>query len=171
MAVVAQRRFSTFNLYPARRSGMVDELRRSSLFSAASDRDLRRVARSAEIVVLPADHQVTRQGQRIEEFLIVMSGQVAITTDSKLVRMAGPGTWLGALPLMRRSRSHVAVVSLTPVRLLCLGPREFWAFADAVPGFAARLLADVARGNITPLDASMEAAVELDGWADDRRCG
>jgi hypothetical protein len=173
------------------RSGMLDELRQSPLFSGATDRQLRSVARSAEVAVVPADYRLTRQGDRVQEFLVVVSGRLAVTAGAKLVRVVGPGTWLGAVPILRQSRSQVSVTALTPARVICLGVREFNAFADAVPGFAARLLADIARGAMTPLDSALDVPDgppidSLDGWAGagsgrrtdtetgteaDRRCG
>lgn len=120
---------------------LTDELEAMALFAAMPRRELRRMAKSIETLILAPGVSLQAEGERVREFFIVSKGSVAVTAGERTLGYMLPGQWSDASGLLHRGSSPVSLMTATPVRILSLGQREFIACLDTVPGLARRLLA------------------------------
>ena len=111
-----------------------------ALFSAVPRRELRRLARYTETLILGFDVWLQLEGARVHEFFVVLEGDVAVTVDGDPVGYLLPGQWSDGAPILTGGPSPVGLVTATRARILSLGEREFVACLDTVPGLARRLL-------------------------------
>jgi CRP-like cAMP-binding protein len=122
------------------RRSTADELQATPLFSALPKRELRRMARSVETLILPAGRWLQAEGQRVHEFFVVSKGEVAVTSGARTTGYLLPGQWSDGVALLHAGVAHYGLATATPARVLSLGEREFVACLDTVPGLARRLL-------------------------------
>ncbi len=111
----------------------------SALSVAASER----VARSAVTRDVEAGDIVFRQGEFGDRFYIVVSGQLEVAVDGKLVRTLGIGDHFGELALLRRIPRTATVTALTEARLVSVERQDFLgalsgrnAVTEAIPSTA-----------------------------------
>jgi hypothetical protein len=71
------------------------------LFAAASRQVLERLADSIEIVEIPADTDVVREGDPADALWIIAGGEVSVTVDGSFVRTMGPRSYFGEIGLLR----------------------------------------------------------------------
>lgn len=84
------------------------------LFAALSADQLRRLSRIGARAHEPAGAQLTREGERGNEFLVILEGTVEIHHgDDRVVATLGPGDFLGEIALIdeRARRSATAVAT------------------------------------------------------------
>jgi CRP-like cAMP-binding protein len=117
-----------------------DELQATPLFSALPKRELRRMARSVETLILPAGRWLQAEGERVREFLVVSQGHVAVTAGARTIGYLLPGQWSDGSTLLHAGSARYGLATATPARVLSFGEREFVACLDTVPGLARRLL-------------------------------
>jgi len=117
-----------------------DELQATPLFSALPKRQLQRMAKSVETLILPAGHWLQAEGQRVHEFFVVSDGQVAVTSGARTIGYLLPGQWSDGAALLHAAVARHGLATATSARVLSLGEREFVACLDTVPGLARRLL-------------------------------
>jgi CRP-like cAMP-binding protein len=119
---------------------LTDELEAAPLFAAMPKRELRRMARSIETLILGPGVCLQSEGERVHEFFVVSRGEVAVTAGGGCVGYLLPGQWSDAAGLLHGGLSPVGLETATAARVLSLGEREFVACLDTVPGLARRLL-------------------------------
>ena len=94
---------------------------------------------------IAAGEVLLRQDTVGREFLIVASGQLAVTRSSageaEFVTVVESGSVVGEMSLINRAPRSATVTTLTPVRLYAGTTQEFFAFLDAVPTAGRRILA------------------------------
>jgi CRP-like cAMP-binding protein len=115
----------------------LDELRR--LFEEASDRELREIASLADEIDVPAGFDLTREGERGREAVILASGAATVERDGETIATVGPGDIVGELALVTYSPRSATVTTTEPSRLFVLGERDFRALVDRVPSFSRRV--------------------------------
>jgi MFS family permease len=71
------------------------------LFEAASRRVLEQLAGSVEVVEMPDDTDVVREGEPADALWIVVDGEVTVTVDGEFVRTMGPRSYFGEIGLLR----------------------------------------------------------------------
>lgn len=97
-------------------------------------------------VDLPQGALLFREGDAGDSFYTVVDGQVEIlkaleTEDERLLRVQGPGTFLGELSLLEQSGLRTAAVrARTPVTLLTMSRADFRALLQRRPVLAVEVL-------------------------------
>jgi serine phosphatase RsbU (regulator of sigma subunit) len=102
-------------------------------------------------VTLPQGALLFREGDPGDSFCAIVNGQVEIlkalgTEDERLLRVQGPGTFLGEVSLLEQDGLRTASVrTRTPVTLLTMSRADFQALLQRRPALAVELLRVVSR--------------------------
>lgn len=118
----------------------LDHLAEVPLFSAASRKDLQKIARASDEVEVKAGRVLVDQGRPGHEFFLILEGNASVRRNNRKVAQLGPGQYFGELSLLDRGPRTATVVADTPMRVLVLGQREFLGVLDDVPGLAYKIL-------------------------------
>ena len=135
----------------ASRKASLEHLRNVPLFSSCSTKDLEKIAKAGDELVMPAGSMIVDQGQTGREAFIVLEGTVTVKRNGKKVATLGAGTVVGELSLLDHGPRTATVVCDTDCRLMLITQRHFLAVVDDVPALAHKLLASLA-GRIRELD-------------------
>jgi CRP-like cAMP-binding protein len=95
------------------------------LFDAASRLVLERLAGSVEVVELPADTDVVREGEPADALWIIADGEVAVTVNGEFVRTMGPRSYFGEIGLLRGIPRTATVRTTEPSVLWRLSGEDF----------------------------------------------
>ncbi|MFM1751754.1 MAG: hypothetical protein RL119_716 [Actinomycetota bacterium] len=129
----------------------LESLRKVSLFSSCSNKDLEKIAKAADEITLPAGKLIVDQGQTGREAFIIMSGSATVRRNGKKVANLGAGAVVGELSLLDHGPRTASVVADTECVVLVISQRQFLAVIDAIPALSHKLLATLA-GRIRELD-------------------
>ncbi|MBW3621602.1 MAG: cyclic nucleotide-binding domain-containing protein [Actinobacteria bacterium] len=132
----------------------IDGIARLELFDGLSRRQLSRLATLADEIERPAGTELARQGAFGGEALIVLDGMILIERDGHEIAVVGAGTVLGEIALLDRVRRNATVTTLTSVRLLVLGIRDFQALLYEFPAIADRIERDAEARHAAAHEAS-----------------
>lgn len=122
------------------RSSYQDHLSEVPLFAACSRRDLAKIAKASDEVLVKAGRSLVDEGRPGHEFFLILDGTATVRRNNRKVAELGPGQYFGELSLLDRGPRTATVVADTPMKLLVLGQREFLGVLDEVPGLANKLL-------------------------------
>ena len=129
----------------------LDSLRRVSLFSSCSTKDLEKIAKAGDEVTLEAGTVIVDQGQTGREAFVIISGSATVKRNGKKVATLGTGSVVGELSLLDHGPRTATVVAETECTMLVISQRQFLAVIDAIPAISHKLLATLA-GRIRELD-------------------
>jgi CRP/FNR family cyclic AMP-dependent transcriptional regulator len=132
-------------------------LRAVPMFATLSKRELGLLLRQADELRYPARQQVVKEGTRGEEFWMVIDGELAVERGGREVARLGPGEFFGELAVIDTTTRDATVVSKTPVDLLCIGQRSFWALVEGSPTLMRKMMVGMAR-RLHEMDAKDSAA-------------
>lgn len=118
----------------------LDHLAEVPLFSAATRKDLQRIARASDEVDVAAGRVLVEQGRLGHEFFLILDGTASVRRDNRKVATLEAGQYFGELSLLDKGPRTATVVADTDMKLLVLGQREFLAVLDDVPGLAYKIL-------------------------------
>ncbi len=135
----------------ATKKAHLEHLRNVSLFQACSTKDLEKIAKASDEIMMPAGSLIVDQGQTGREAFIVLAGTVLVKRNGKKVGSFGPGTVVGELSLLDHGPRTATVICETDCTLLLLDQRHFVGVIDDVPALAHKVLATLA-GRIRDLD-------------------
>ena len=111
------------------------ELATVPLFQALSDAQLAELARRATRAREPAGMTFSKEGERGDELVIILDGDVEVRHDGARLGVLGPGDFVGEVALLDESARRTAtVVALTPVVVAYIGRHDFEYLAAAAPG-------------------------------------
>jgi CRP-like cAMP-binding protein len=119
-------------------------LARHRLFAACSPREIDMVERSSTQVTRKAGTVFVREGQTSREFMLIVSGSVAVIRHGSPEVVLGPDEWFGDIELLSGCTSSSTVIALTDVECMVMSRPEFACLFDAVPSFRKRLVRSVA---------------------------
>src|SRR5512145_2912561 len=111
----------------------VARLKSVPLFASLSKRELDLVLKQADHLRFPARYRVVREGATGEEFWMVLDGRLAVHRGGQEVAELGPGDFFGELAVLDPAPRDATIVSTTPVELLVIGRRRFWALMEGSP--------------------------------------
>src|ERR1700681_4887590 len=74
-----------------------------------------------------------REGERGDEFFVIVDGEVAVTSAAGRVATMGPGDFFGEMALLDGGPRIATVTTTTPARMLVLTRQEFNALLERVP--------------------------------------
>jgi CRP/FNR family transcriptional regulator, cyclic AMP receptor protein len=129
----------------ASRRDRLDQIARIPLFSACSQRELGRVVRAVDEIVVEPGRTLVEQGRAGHECYVIVSGEAEVTRDANTVATLGPGDTIGELAVLDGGPRTATVTAVTELDLLVLGQREFAALLIEVPSLSHKILVNLAR--------------------------
>ncbi|HXY83985.1 MAG TPA: cyclic nucleotide-binding domain-containing protein [Gaiellaceae bacterium] len=115
------------------RNAKVDMIRRVPLFSRCSKKCLEEIAGIADEIDLPEGKQLTREGDRAREFVVLVDGTADVRQNGKLVNELSKGDFLGEIGLVTNEPRTATVTTTSPTRALVITDREFSALLRESP--------------------------------------
>lgn len=128
------------------------------LFSTATPRELRRVAKALEEVAAPAGTVLVEEGTIGREFFFIVEGRASVRRSGRKVALLGPGDYFGELALLDRGTRSATVVAETDMVLLNLSQRDFYGLLEDVPPLARKLLSTMA-SRLRDADSKVSALI------------
>jgi CRP/FNR family transcriptional regulator, cyclic AMP receptor protein len=128
----------------ASKKAYLEHLGRIPLFSACTSKDLEKIAKAGDEVVMPAGSLIVDQGQTGREAFVLMAGRATVRRNGKKVATIEPGAVIGELSLLDHGPRTATVVADTDVTLFVISQRHFLGVIDDVPALAHKLLASLA---------------------------
>ena len=135
----------------ASKKSYLEHLAKVPLFSSCSTRDLQKIARAGDEVVMPAGSVIVDQGQTGREAFVILDGTALVKRNNKKVAVLGSGAVVGELSLLDHGPRTATVIAETDVSLLVIGQRQFLGVLDEVPALSHKLMSTLA-GRIRELD-------------------
>jgi CRP-like cAMP-binding protein len=137
-----------------------EELKRVSLFSGLSQRQLKRLARLCKEREFSAGTSIVRQGQMSGVcFFIISEGEASATIDDTEVARLGPGDYFGELALISEQVRTATVTAEVPLRCLVMTVWDFRRFVRDNPDVSWKLLRHLA--NLLAEERSRGAQLSL----------
>ena len=124
------------------RSSAKEQLIKSvPLFSHCSRAELAALAAEADELTLPEGKDLTRQGERGREFMVIVDGSAKVERDGTVVNELGPSDFLGEIALLSDVPRTATVTTTTETTILVLTDRAFRRVADKIPSVHESLIA------------------------------
>jgi len=115
-------------------------LQRVHLFEACSSRQLRAIARIAEVQEVPAGEVLARIGEPGDRFFVIVDGTARVEVSPQYQTRIGPDGFFGEMSLLDGEPRSATVIADTPMRLLVISRREFVTLLREVPSLTERML-------------------------------
>lgn len=128
---------------PSAKLGQDDKmtyLQRVQLFESCSSRQLRAIARIAEVQEVPAGHVLARVGEPGDRFFVLVDGTARIEVQPQKHSKIGPGGFFGEMSLLDGDPRSATVIADTALRLLVIHRRDFVTLLREVPSLTQRML-------------------------------
>ena len=122
------------------RNAKVDLIRKVPLFGQLSRAEVNEVAKIADEIDVKAGKVLTREGDRGNEFFVILDGAAEVHRGGRKVRMLGAGDFFGEIALVSRSPRTATVTTTVPTDLLVITGTSFRALLDHSPRIQLRVL-------------------------------
>jgi CRP/FNR family transcriptional regulator, cyclic AMP receptor protein len=129
---------------PLSKNEKIELLRRIPLFAECTKAELIEVAISADEREAATAQDLTQQGQRGQEFFILVEGSVTVRRSGRKLANLGPGDWFGEIAILTYKPRTATVTATSPVRLLVISDRAFRRVVETSPRIALKVLRNVA---------------------------
>jgi len=127
------------------RDTKVEALKRAPLLAGLSRKELTALAMMTEDMELDKGRVLCREGQRGEEFFIVMEGEVEVSRGGKKLRTLGSGGFFGEIALVEDLPRTATVTASTGIRFFVLTRRSFLRLLDEKPAVERKVMRALAR--------------------------
>jgi CRP-like cAMP-binding protein len=115
-------------------------LQRVNLFESCSTRQLRAIARIAEVQEVPAGTVLARIGEPGDRFFVAVDGAARIEISAQNHIRLGPGAFFGEMSLLDGEPRSATVIADTAMRLLVISRRDFVTLLREVPSLTQQML-------------------------------
>ena len=115
-------------------------LQRVHLFEACSSRQLRAIARIAEVQEVPEGAVLARTGEPGDRFFVIVDGSARVEVSPHNQARMGPGSFFGEISLLDGEPRSATVIADTAMRLLVIPRRDFVTLLREVPSLTERML-------------------------------
>ena len=134
-------------LFPGRVSQdeKMKRLEEVPLLEGCSQRQLRSVARIAEVIEVPAGTVLARAGQSGDQFFLILDGSARVDVSPRKRAKLKPGDYFGEMSLLDGGPRSATVTADTPLRLLVIQRRDFATLLREAPDLTQSLLATLSR--------------------------
>jgi CRP/FNR family transcriptional regulator, cyclic AMP receptor protein len=123
----------------------IDRLEQVALLEACSRKQLRAVARIAEVVEVPAEAVLARSGAPGDEFFLILDGHARVEVSARKRSRLGPDNYFGEMSLLDGGPRSATVIAETPMRLLVIKRRNFATLLREAPELTHSLLTTLSR--------------------------
>jgi len=123
-----------------RQDDKITYLQRVQLFEACSSRQLRAIARIAEVQEVAAGAVLAQAGDPGDRFFVIVNGAARIEVSPQKQSRISPGEFFGEMSLVDGEPRSATVVADTAMRLLIIHRRDFMTLLGEVPGLTERIL-------------------------------
>ncbi len=120
------------------------------LFSGLSEADLAPVAAAVSEIEMAAGQRIVAEDDFGHALYAIESGTADVSADGVQIRTLGPGDVFGEIAVMSSGRRTASVVATSPIRLIVLFKRDFWALERECPPAAERLRGLLAEHRAVP---------------------
>ena len=122
------------------RNAKIDILRRVTLFSGCSKRELGDIARITDEIDLPAGKELITQGQAGKQFFVIFEGSVDVVQNGEKLPRRGGSEFFGEISLVSGSPATATVTTATEARALVITAQHFKDLLDRSPAIQRRVL-------------------------------
>jgi CRP/FNR family cyclic AMP-dependent transcriptional regulator len=123
----------------------IDRLEEVGLLAECSRRQLRAIARISEVLEVPEDTVLARNGAPGEEFFLILDGSARVEVSPRKRSRLKPGEYFGEMSLLDGGPRSASVIAETPLRLLVIKRRDFNTLLREAPELTLSLLATLSR--------------------------
>jgi CRP-like cAMP-binding protein len=123
-----------------RKNAKIELLKRVPLFERCSKSELQQIAQLADEVSLPSGRELTKEGERGQEFIVLVEGRAEVLRKGRRLRELGAGDFLGEIALVADLPRTATVRALTPVNILLMTARNFRTLLRDVPSLQPKVL-------------------------------
>jgi CRP-like cAMP-binding protein len=123
----------------------ITRLEEVSLFDGCTRRQLKRVAKIAEVIEVPAGSMLARKGDTGNEFFVILDGTARVELSAKRQVRLGPGEHFGEMSLLDGGPRSATVIADTPLRLLVIKRRDFSSLLRDVPDVTQNILVTLSK--------------------------
>lgn len=122
-----------------------DAIAKSPVFAELSQRDLRHVARAAEVYTFNDGQDVVREGTRTDGLFVILDGSAKVVRGGRTIRRLREGDFFGEIGLLDGGPRTATVVAEGPLQALVLLRKEFRSLVLQEPEVGYRILAGATR--------------------------
>lgn len=123
----------------------ITALKRSPLFEGLSRKQLAEVARLSDDLDVPPGTVLCRQGQRGQEFFVIVDGEASVSRDGQRVATISGGDFFGEISLLERVVRTATVTATTQLRFFVISDRAFNGVLETDPSVERKVLRALAR--------------------------
>lgn len=116
-----------------RKDAKVELLKRVPLFSRCNKKQLAAIANVADLIDVPANTQLIREGALGREFMVIVEGAVDVKRKGRQIASLGPGDFIGEVALICGGPRNATVTTTRDTSLLAITDRQFWQLLEQVP--------------------------------------
>ena len=128
-----------------RKNAKHDLLSRVPLFAACSKRELDSLARFADELDLPAGYDLTQEGARGAEFIVIADGAADVRRRGRKINTLGAGDFVGEIALVTGAPRTATVTTTEPSHVLVLTASAFRKLLREMPSIQLKVLDALAR--------------------------
>jgi len=126
------------------RDAWLNHLAQVPMFAHCSKKELQQVAQATMEVSAPDGRVLVREGEPGHECFIIIEGHARVERNGAVVATLGPDDVVGEWAPLTGGPRTATVTAEGPLDVLVIGQREFAALLDEIPGFANRVLHELA---------------------------
>jgi CRP-like cAMP-binding protein len=123
----------------------IERLEKVPIFSALSRRQLKAVARIADVYDAPEGTVLTRIGEPGDEFFLIVDGSARVEISPRKYRRLKSGDFFGEMSLLDGEPRSATVTAETSVRLIVISRRHFSRLLSDVPALTQKILIILSR--------------------------
>ena len=116
------------------------ELKQAKLLQGLPESEVRTIERQMKKVQHPAGHEIVVKGENGVGFMIILDGEVTVSTVQGKTRKLGPGDSFGEMALLDHEGRSANIKADTDVTLATIPEWSFKPFLKEHPDVAYRLL-------------------------------
>jgi CRP/FNR family transcriptional regulator, cyclic AMP receptor protein len=125
----------------SRKDTKVALIRSVPLFSHCTKKEVNQLAKLADLVDVPAGHELVKEGDPLaREFMVIIDGEVEVRRGGRTVATLGSGDFFGEMALIAGGPRNATVRATVPTELLVVTPAPFHALLKKLPSLQASVL-------------------------------
>ena len=128
-----------------RKNTKLDLLKRVPLFGDLSKRELESVAAIADELDLPEGRELTKEGARGAEFIVIAEGAADVRRRGRTINKLSSGDFLGEIALVSGAPRTATVTTTAPSRLLVITASNFRKLLRDTPSLQLKVLDALAK--------------------------